>query len=122
MTGPEAYFQDRRLALDFLSSRMSGGMGRILIRQKNRGESLDKDLRRGLERCVAGKRQRFSHLAAALDALSPLKVLGRGYAIAQKEDGAVIASVRDARPGERFSLRLADGSLPCAVEERDSGS
>ena len=119
MTGPEAYFQDRRVALDFLSSRMCGGMERLLVRQRNRAEGLDKDLRRGLEKCAAGKRQRFSRLAAALDALSPLKVLGRGYAIAQKGDGGVISSVRSVQSGERFSLRLSDGSLKCIVEETE---
>ena len=119
MTGPEAYFQDRRVALDFLSSRMCGGMERLLVRQRNRAEGLDKDLRRGLEKCAAGKRQRFSRLAAALDALSPLKVLGRGYAIAQKGDGGVISSVRSVQSGERFSLRLSDGSLKCIVEKTE---
>ena len=44
-----------------------------------------------------------------------MKVLGRGYAIAQKKDGSVIASVRDACPGEPFSLRLSDGQVDCAV-------
>ena len=47
-----------------------------------------------------------------------MKVLGRGYAIAQKKDGSVIASVRDACPGEPFSLRLSDGQVECVVCER----
>ena len=64
------------------------------------------------------KRQRFSALAAALDAMSPLKVLGRGYSIARNENGTLIASVKDAAPGERLELRLSDGSLACRVEER----
>ena len=55
---------------------------------------------------------------AALDAMSPLKVLGRGYSIARNENGTLIASVKDAAPGERLELRLSDGSLACRVEER----
>ena len=51
--------------------------------------------------------------------MSPLKVLGRGYSIAQKEDGGVISSVRSVQSGERFSLRLSDGSLKCIVEETE---
>ena len=93
MTRPDAYFQDKRLLLDYQGRRLS----------------------HGLAASVAGQRERFARLAAALDALSPLKVLGRGYAIARKEDGRVIASAADAVPGEDFTLRLADGELPCRV-------
>ena len=121
MTSPEAYFQDKRVYLDYLTGRMAGGMRGLALKKSGRLERLDGGLRRGLEKCVARKRQRFARLAASLDALSPLKVLGRGYAIAQKGDGKVIASVGDAAPGERFSLRLADGSLSCTVEERGGG-
>ena len=56
--------------------------------------------------------------SAALDAMSPLKVLGRGYSIARNENGTLIASVKDAAPGERLELRLSDGSLACRGEER----
>lgn len=97
MTDPGAYMRDKRLLLDYQSRRLA----------------------HGLERSVSGQRERLARLAAALDAMSPLKVLGRGYSIAQKENGAVIASVEDAEPGEPFSLRLSDGSLRCRVEERD---
>ena len=48
--------------------------------------------------------------------MSPLKVLGRGYAIARTEGGRVLSSVENAAPGDRFSLRLADGTLDCRVE------
>ena len=95
MTDPAAYFRDKRMLLDYQSSRLT----------------------HGLERSLSGQRQRLSGLAAALDAMSPLKVLGRGYAIARKEDGHVIASVNDAGAGERFELRLSDGSLCCEVKE-----
>ena len=97
MTDPKTYFQDKRILLDYLSRRLS----------------------QGLAASVAGERQRFTRLAASLDALSPLKVLGRGYAIARKEDGQVISQVAQAVPGEHFTLRLSDGSVPCRVEQFD---
>ena len=97
MTDPKTYFQDKRILLDYLSRRLS----------------------QGLAASVAGERQRFTRLAASLDALSPLKVLGRGYAIAWKEDGQVISQVAQAVPGEHFTLRLSDGSVPCRVEQFD---
>ena len=101
ITEPQAYFQDKRLLLDYQSRRLS----------------------HGLSASVSAQRERFARLAAALDAMSPLKVLGRGYSIAQKEDGRVIASVQNAQPGEQFSLRLSDGSLACRVEgtEEETG-
>ena len=55
--------------------------------------------------------------SAALDAMSPLKVLGRGYAIARDGEGRVLSSVKQTGAGETLSLRLADGSLRCHVDE-----
>jgi len=94
MTEPASYFQTKRLLLDYQSSRLTHGM----------------------ERTLSGQRERLGRAAAALDAMSPLKVLGRGYAIAQTEGGRVLSSVEDAAPGDRFSLRLSDGTLDCRVE------
>ena len=93
MTEPASYFKDKRLLLDYQGGRLV----------------------RAMERLTGGRRERLSALAAALDAMSPLKVLGRGYAIARKSDGRVIASVRDTAPGEEFRLRVSDGELDCAV-------
>ena len=55
--------------------------------------------------------------SAALDAMSPLKVLGRGYAMARTEEGGILRSSAQVRPGDRIELRLAQGSLGCRVEE-----
>ena len=73
----------------------------------------------GQFRTIAQRRERLARLAAALDAMSPLKVLGRGYAIARKEDGALLTSSAQTEPGERLSLRLAKGTVTCRVEETD---
>ena len=93
MTEPGAYFKDKRLLLDYQSRRLV----------------------HGLERSVSGQRERLGRLSAALDAMSPLKVLGRGYSIALKESGGVISSVKDAVPGENFTLKVSDGQLDCTV-------
>lgn len=95
LSEPGAYFRDKRLLLDYQGQRLV----------------------HGLERSIAGQRERLARLAAALDAMSPLKVLGRGYAIAQKEDGSVLTSARNVAPREPLSLRLSDGRLSCRVEE-----
>jgi len=49
--------------------------------------------------------------------LSPLSVLGRGYALAQDARGRVVRSSRRVRAGEQLRVRLAEGALRCRVEE-----
>ena len=90
---PMNYLADRRMLLDYEGRRLSHALARSL----------------------AGERERFARLAASLDALSPLKVLGRGYAIPKREDGTVLRSARAARPGDRLVLRLCDGEISCEV-------
>lgn len=68
-----------------------------------------------LRRCVAGERTRFAAAAGKLDALSPLKVLGRGYAIPQKGE-TVVTSVNDLKAKDEFALRLQDGVVDCQVK------
>ncbi|MBQ1211672.1 MAG: hypothetical protein IIX68_07715 [Clostridia bacterium] len=57
----------------------------------------------------------MAELAGKLDALSPLKVLGRGYAIAYKE-GQPLRSVTDAKRGDRLAVRVEDGQIECEVQ------
>lgn len=62
-------------------------------------------------------RGRLAVAAASLDALSPLAVLKRGYAIASDESGALLRDARQTRAGAILRLRLAAGRLQCRVEE-----
>ncbi|MCR5577327.1 MAG: exodeoxyribonuclease VII large subunit [Oscillospiraceae bacterium] len=68
------------------------------------------------ERQLAASRERFVRLTAALDAMSPLHVLTRGYAIAADADGRCIRSVSALKPGDPLRLRFADGRADCRVE------
>jgi len=56
---------------------------------------------------------------ATLDALSPLKVLGRGFSITEKENGEIIRSVKQTAAGETVKIKLADGSLKAKVTETE---
>lgn len=88
---------------------------------KDRRVLLDDRQRRmiqGLQHRLSVEQTRFAGLLSALDALSPLKVLGRGYAFARNESGEVITSAGSVELGERLSLRLADGELGCTVMEQ----
>ncbi|MBU4261264.1 MAG: exodeoxyribonuclease VII large subunit [Proteobacteria bacterium] len=66
------------------------------------------------------KRQEFAKAAVLLDAVSPLAVLGRGYAIVSRDrDGRVIRSANQTGPGELLRIRLHEGSLISEVKERE---
>ncbi len=97
LTNPELYLQERQLQLDSLERNMQQAFERILNRQ----------------------RQRLLQNSAALDAMSPLKVLGRGYSITTLQDGTVVTSKLQAPPGTELSIRLKEGSLLATVEERN---
>ena len=68
-------------------------------------------------RTVAQKKQQFVRLTAKLDAMSPLKVLTRGYAIAMKSDTQVLTSVSQVNPGDRIAVSLSDGVITANVSE-----
>ena len=61
--------------------------------------------------------RRLAAAASKLDALSPLKVLGRGYAIGYTADGGVLDSVSCVAAGDSLQLRLADGTVDCTVTD-----
>jgi exodeoxyribonuclease VII large subunit len=63
----------------------------------------------------AGKRLGLA--AASLDAMSPLAVLQRGYALAQKVDGALLRDARSIAVGDSIKVKLAKGRLGARVEE-----
>ena len=95
MTDQLAYVQDKRMDLLHVQQRL-GDLSGILLSQK---------------------RQKFTALAVSLDAMSPLKVLGRGYAMAQNESGQILKSYRDVEAGERLTVTLGEGGFTCMVEE-----
>lgn len=93
MQSPYEYLSERRMLLTMLQHRLEGSQ-------------------RGL---LQKKKQQYASVAAAMDAMSPLKVLGRGYAIAMK-NGAVVQSAAALQCGDATSLQLRDGVANCRVE------
>jgi len=61
--------------------------------------------------------RRLAATASKLDALSPLKVLGRGYAIGYGADGGVVDSIQRVQVGDDLTLRLTDGTVSCRVTD-----
>jgi exodeoxyribonuclease VII large subunit len=97
LTDPRVYLQDRQLRLD----------------------SLEQRLVQGLERKVSVQKEQLARTAAALDAMSPLKVLGRGYSMTTDRDGQVITDASQVQEGDSLNIQLKAGSLRCSVIERN---
>ena len=93
LQSPMAYLQQRKDALHSAANRMSAAQSRF----------------------VHAKKQRFIGLTAKLDAMSPLKVLTRGYAMTQTRDGSLLRSVKQTRVGEPITVSLSDGKLTASV-------
>ncbi len=65
------------------------------------------------------EKSRLYGLVAKLDALSPLKVLSRGYSIAEI-NGKALSSVNSAEIGDKLTLKLTDGKLLCTVDNKEN--
>ena len=69
------------------------------------------------ERFINLRKQKYIHYAASLDALSPLKVLGRGYSITTDENGSAVSSAEAVGVGDKLNVHLKSGALKCSVDE-----
>ena len=78
-------------------------------------ELLKNQLLAAQNRRLAGERQRFIAQVGKLDAMSPMKVLTRGYAMVAKEDGTIVRSVSDVKPRQPIAVRVSDGTIVATV-------
>ena len=92
-----AYLQDKRMLLTHLQQRLSDVTTQLLSQ----------------------RRGQFSALSAAMDAMSPLKVLGRGYAVVRTQQGEILKSYTSVDPGDQVSVTLGEGGLLCRVEKTE---
>lgn len=99
LSDPSAGFDNRRIGLDRFRDRLCAAQ----------------------ERNLAAKKQRFVSLASSLDAMSPLRVLSRGYAVAEKADGSSVKAAAELRQGELLRLFFTDGKADCRVEQIMTG-
>jgi len=93
LRSPTAYLEQKGKALQLLENRLSSGYGRLMDRKK----------------------RRYIELTAKLDAMSPLKVLTRGYAMAQTADGVLLRSTAQVAPGDAITVDLSDGRIHATV-------
>lgn len=95
LTNPKNYLEDRAMALDHVTQRFS----------------------EMVQRGMTARRERMARAAGILDALSPMKVLARGYAMATDETGRIVKRVEQLNVDDFIELRLVDGRAKCHVDE-----
>lgn len=97
LQSPTGYVDQRRKSLELLQNR--------LVSAESRN--------------VENKKRRFISSVSKLDAMSPLKVLTRGYALVRTEDGEVLKSVHQVQIGDQIKVNLGDGKLSAAVTDKE---
>lgn len=97
LSSPTGYLDQKRKNLQLLQNRLVSAESRI-VEQKNRS---------------------FVSLTSKLDAMSPLKVLTRGYAMVQTGGGEVLKSVKQVQPGDNMKVNFSDGSVIATVTEKE---
>lgn len=94
LSSPYEYLNERAMTLNLIEQKLAAAMDKRLTEQKNR----------------------YIRLTAMLDALSPLKVVSRGYSLASK-DGKIVKSVKLVEVGDTVTTRLSDGYLVSSVTD-----
>lgn len=84
-------------------------------RSKDQHSTLTKKLNREMSSVLSYKHSQFNEMIAKLNALSPLRVMDRGYSLVYHED-KLIKSVKQIEAGHRLKVELKDGQLNCQVE------
>lgn len=105
----------RRLAA--LGSGLAAGLERRTRLTAERLERTRDRMTARLTRLAEQQRARLDQLGGRLDALSPLRVLERGFSVARDADGRVLRRLDDFPAGRRFRLRITDGEVPAIVED-----
>lgn len=95
LVSPTGYLEQRQQSLEHLKSRLIGAQMQQIQRKK----------------------QRYIGNTAKLDAMSPLKVLTRGYSIVSADDGTIVRSVHQTAPGREVQVMLSDGSVRATVSD-----
>jgi exodeoxyribonuclease VII large subunit len=93
-----------------------------LLEARNHFERTQKELNRFMVQIFSKKQTDFNHVLSTLQALSPLKIMERGYSLAYTEDNQLVKTVKQVKVNEQVQIKLSDGSLYCNVENiKESG-
>lgn len=110
--------RDRKELSRLEQSRVLRNPVAVVDDQRMRLDGVQRRLAMALERTLRRGRVELAGLAGRVDAMSPLKVLSRGYAIA-KAEGRAVTTVEQVQPGQAMDVLVADGVYHCRVEEKE---
>ena len=99
LQNPMNYLQDRRMVLDHLQKQLASGMRETASRKK----------------------QKLVAFASAMDAMSPLKVLARGYSMTKDSKGQVVTDAAALYPGDEITVTFRSGQLQATVKDIQGG-
>lgn len=100
IASPASYLEQKKKQLEILQNRM------IAVQNQN----------------ISRKKQRYIAAVAKLDAMSPLKVMTRGYSVARSSDGTLLRSIHDTNIGESITVAFSDGIVSAVVHEKKEAS
>ena len=115
LKSPIDYINQNRLRIDNTMQKISNTITECVIKNKNKTDVLSHKILNLAETSFADKSKQLALNIAKLDALSPLKVMTRGYAVAQNKD-CILKSVNNTKKGDEIKVKLIDGTLDCTVE------
>ena len=108
--------------LDYLKERRVWKKPHMLFENRRRElQHLMQGMQKNMKSSLKDRESLLNRFAVSLDALSPLKVLERGYAIARNEDGEVIRDIEQVAPGSILNLIVCNGEIKAEVREKRTG-
>lgn len=117
LQSPENYLADRRQTLDGLTEKLAGTMAQRLTKEAARLSLCQQQLGHAQAKVLSDQRKRLETTAARLDAMSPLKVLSRGYSITENDRGIAVVSAKTLKSGDHITVRFHQGSVLAQVEQ-----
>ena len=117
---PAKYIAEKRLLLDQMADRLCAALPARLTREEQKLTVLRQRLLAAGQGGLHRRRLRFAQTVATLDAISPLRVLARGYAVATKgRRGAVVTDAAALKAGDTLHIRFAKGAANCRVTDTE---
>jgi exodeoxyribonuclease VII large subunit len=137
---PEQLVKQKEQQLDRLFDDLQRNMLHLIERKRTALLNIEKDVQRNHPKSYIAKAReqleknetllrqhvtsikkekefQFKHLTTKLEALSPLKIMTRGYSLAYKQDGKLIKSISNVSVGEPLTIKLKDGSVSCQIKD-----
>lgn len=116
LQSPMQYFEDRSIQLDHLNARMAAAMTAQLKLSRGELQHWQERLPVAMATGLEAQKKQLQAVVGRLDAMSPLKVLARGYSITKNSQGQAVRQASQLRPGDQITIRFHQGTAVAQVE------